>query len=79
MRFKIFAATLILLNNAAFADLLPEDSPERAQLIAMGYSLKDYQTLTIATLGDTAIGFEKNSVLDSLPKLVFLHAQPLRI
>ena len=41
MRFKIFAATLILLNNAAFADLLPEDSPERAQLIAMGYSLKD--------------------------------------
>ena len=61
MRFKIFAATLILLNNAAFADLLPKDSPERAQLIAMGYSLKDYQTLTIATLGDTAIAFEKNS------------------
>ena len=62
MKFKIFAATLILFNNPAFAcDLLPKDSPERAQLIAMGYSLKDYQTLTIATLGDTAIAFEKNS------------------
>jgi hypothetical protein len=61
MKLKIFATAFLLISNAAIADLLPKDSPERAQLIAMGYSLKDYQTLTLATLGETAIAFEKNS------------------
>lgn len=61
MKLKIFATAFLLISNAAIADLLPKDSPERAQLIAMGYSLKDYETLTLATLGDTAIAFERNS------------------
>lgn len=61
MKIVFLVACLICTINTACADLLPKDSPERTQLVAMGYSLKDYETLTLATLGDTAIAFEKNS------------------
>lgn len=47
----------------AQAQVLPKDSPERKQLIAMGYELdkeNPTDTLTIAKLGTTKIVFYKN-------------------
>ena len=63
--YKIYL-TLILstLMFQTQAEVLPKDSPERKQLIAMGYSLdkeNPTDTWTIAKLGSTKIVFTKNS------------------
>ena len=63
--YKIYL-TLILstLMFQTQAEVLPKDSPERKQLVAMGYSLDKEapeDTWSVAKLGSTRIAFTKNS------------------
>jgi hypothetical protein len=57
---KIFAAFLTISFCNVYADVLPKDSPERKQLIAMGYTLEDLSSVTIARVGLATITFDKN-------------------
>lgn len=56
--------TLFILScNLAYAGVLPQNAPERAQLIAMGYDIVKEEKgdfFTIAELGTTKIAFDKD-------------------
>ena len=60
---KIFIIFLVFFCKISFADALSLNSPERKQLIAMGYDIvkedKD-DTFTMTDIGDTRIVFSKN-------------------
>lgn len=60
---KIIAIFLAMSISQVSADVLPPDSPERKQLIAMGYDLVKEDagdTFTMADMGSTRIVFSKN-------------------
>ena len=62
---KIYLTLILsILMFQTQAEVLPKDSPERKQLVAMGYVLDKEDptdTFTIAKLGSTKIAFTKNS------------------
>ncbi len=60
---KILTVFLAMSISHVYADVLAQDSPERKQLIAMGYDLVKEDagdTFTMADLGSTRIVFSKN-------------------
>jgi hypothetical protein len=60
---KILTLILAMSISHVYADVLPQDSPERKQLIAMGYDLVKEDagdTFTMADMGSTRIVFSKN-------------------
>jgi hypothetical protein len=60
---KVFAAILFLFTSHVYGDVLAPDSPERKQLIAMGFELVKEEagdTFTMADMGSTRIVFSKN-------------------
>ena len=60
---KILAVILAMSISQVYADALSLDSPERKQLLAMGYDLVKEDagdTFTMADIGSTRIVFSKN-------------------
>ena len=60
---KIIAIFLAMSFSHVYAGVLPQDSPERKQLIAMGYDLVKEDagdTFTMADMGSIRIIFSKN-------------------
>jgi hypothetical protein len=60
---KILTIILAMSISHVYADVLPQDSPERKQLIAMGYDLVKEDvgdTFTMADMGGTRIVFSRN-------------------
>lgn len=60
---KVFAVILALITSHVYADALAPDSPERKQLIAMGFDLIKEDagdTFTMADIGTTRIIFSRN-------------------
>ena len=60
---KIFLLIILFSTNISFAAPLAIDSPERKQLIAMGYDIQKEEpgdTYTMADVGSSRIIFEKN-------------------
>lgn len=60
---RILAVILASIISHSYADVLPPDSPEKKQLIAMGYDLEKEDagdTFTIANIGTSRIVFSKN-------------------
>jgi hypothetical protein len=60
---KNFFLSLCLFSTSVFAQVLPANSPERQQLIAMGWDIEKEEpgdSYTLADLGSTRLVFSKN-------------------